>query len=720
VVQREFRWDATPDAERSAVEPLTRLWDFEVDDHAWQVPLRSGSGFTRDGVLRASGVPGHVDLVGPGPNEVQPELHHWLTLRLRTTSARTLKVYWRSPGESFSPHRSTSAMRLDHSGEWAVYSIAMAGLRGVREHADAAEGVEAFRLRFGGPDQQTIEVEIDRIVLVSDHDDLEGRGYTEGRLTRGGVARQGLALRVPGSVTTSLPAGAPDRLRLALAVVGTPAPVTVVVADLENRIQPVRITLSQEQGWHETVLELPARDEPLQLTVSAAGQGAARAVVLIGSVMRLAPAPRPKPSVILYVEDTLRADRLSTYGYARPTDPFLSGLAEQGVVFTRTWSTSNWTRPSISSLLTSLDPVAHGNQVHTRRVPESLTTLAETLAEAGWITASFVTNYHAGSWAGLDQGFDLNAEPWAYGATRLTSTLTSGVLTDPMAAFLAEHADEQVLIFAHSLDPHAPYEPEVRDLAALARSGAAPQAPDHVSDAARWKQAGRDYDAEVLHNDHELAALDAALARLGLADHTIFVFASDHGEAFGEHQHWEHRKDLHEEQVRVPWIMRWPGRLAAGRRIESPASLLDLAPTLLGLLDLSPPAAWQGRDLSSLSRKGPAGLARPAPLFLDAVYDEPRAGGQHDVAVVSWPYKLIAAVGEDGEPRPIALFDLEADPHERGSLLDAPEHAGALTGLMDIARARLGAGPLAPNAGADATPMDPAVLEWMKQMGYLR
>ncbi|MHC4845190.1 MAG: sulfatase, partial [Planctomycetota bacterium] len=694
VVQRDFAWEPLDAGEAPPPEPLTRLWDFEDEDHPWVVPRRSGQARTADGILRVSAADGELDVLGPGAGLVEAELHHWLTLRARSTTARTLRVFWKRDGEIFSPHRSTSALRLDDSGEWATYSIAMSSLRGVREFADAAEGVDSFRLRFAGHAKGPVEVEIDRIVLLSDHDDPEGRGFAEGRLMRHGVARHGVALRAPGGIVGTVPAAGPDRWRLSLAVVGADEPVTVTVGDEQGRIEPWQLKVHPGAPWLDLKRDLPSRSTPLRLTVRAEAPEGSRAVVLVGNPMRLERILYASPAVVLYVEDTLRADHLSTYGYARSTDPHLAGMAAQGATFTRAWSTSNWTRPSISSMLTSLDPVAHGNQMHTRRVPEALTTLAEALGEAGWITASFVTNYHAGSWAGLDQGFDVAAEPWAYGASSMESTLTSAALAEPLAAFLAEHADEQVLVFVHTLDPHAPYQPEAEDMQVIARDPAKISPHDDLGDKdhGRWRQATRGYDAEVLHNDRELAALDAALARLGLADDTLFVFASDHGEAFGERGHWEHRQNLHEEQVRVPWILRWPGEVAAGRRIDTPVSLLDLAPTVLGLLDVAAPEAWQGRDLSPQLRDDDADPARPAPIFLDAVYGDDRPDKTHEIAVVNWPHKLIASVRQDGELRPASLFDLARDPGERTDLSGRSDQEQALQALLAIARERLDAG----------------------------
>jgi arylsulfatase A-like enzyme len=435
--------------------------------------------------------------------------------------------------------------------------------------------------------------------------------------------------------------------------------------------------------------------------------------------MLLRRATQQRPDVVLYVEDTLRPDRLGVYGYEQPTDPHLASIAAAGTTFERVWSSTNWTRPALSSLLTGLDPVAHGNRQSMRRVPEALTTLAEALADEGWVTAAFVTNHHGGSWAGLDQGFDAHADPQAFGAPALASTLTSALLRDPIEAFLAEHADERVFVFAHSLDPHSPYQADAASLSALEAAGVPrPEVPGDGPDARRLRRSAPQYDGEVRHNDGELARLDRALAARDPDGDVVFAFVSDHGEAFHEHGQWEHRNTLHEEEVRVPWIVRWPDNVARGLRLDVPVSLEDIAPTLLGLLGVHRPADWQGRDLSDACRGGRA--PPPAPLFLESLRPDGAGGFTHAAAVVHWPHKLLLDVDADGTLRPAALFRLDTDPGERSDLLASGPDDDLLRALVQHAAERLGAGPIVPEAEARASAMSPALEEWMRQMGYLR
>jgi len=733
VAQRDFTWHGTaPDRKQPNLSLVWRFGDGVSAPGTWApaaptVLTRKGD---RADAVCALGGRGTLDLVGPGAGIVDPDVQHWLTFRARTTTAASVSVHWRNTGEDFSPSRRTSELPLDASGKYADYQIALSSLRGIREAADAQDGVEEFRLRFrGAGDDDEVAVEVEQLALVSDYDTLDDQGVHLGHLERRGVTRQGIALRLPGTATLDVPADEGDRLRFALAVGGADGPVDVILRERDGRLPEQHFSVQPGDGWAEHALALP--EGALQFEVTTAGEPGFRAVLLVGSVLRLERTTEPRAPVVLYVEDTLRADRVTSAGYGHPTTPHLSEIAAQGASFTRAWAPSNWTRPSVSSILTSLDPVAHGNGVHTRRIPASLVTLPEALAAQGYLTASFITNYHAGAWSGLDQGFDVHAEPRAFGASDVVSTLTSNLIRDPIAEFLTEHADEQVFVFAHSLDPHTPYAPLSDDVLTLLRDRS-PRPTIARGDRARFDESTLNYDAEVLHNDHALAALDATLLATGLLPRTLFVFASDHGEAFGEHGQWEHRQSLHEEELRVPWIMRLPGTVAAGVRIDTPASLVDLAPTLFGLLGLPAPPDWSGVDLSGLCRAGaagapqsaegtPAAVRRPRPLIAEAIYDEPpRPGVRHEIAVIAGSFKVIATVDEHGACTARALYDLSADPGELTDLLPSAEGSVHADLLLSVARDRLARGPLRPAEGADAAGMDPALREWMTQLGYLR
>ncbi len=703
VVERAQAWTTGSAAAGTGAAPLSLSWAFENPTDSWTAQAESSR---TEGRLLLSGRD-RVSLTGPRDSPLDPEIHHWLVIQAHTEGVRSLTLLWRGSDEDFDPSRQTSAMPIRSStGSPQVYSLPLSELRGsVHAQDDLAE----FRLHFEGPGP--LEVSIDQISLVSDYDDPKGRGFVESRLVRSGIARRGVALAVPGSVATDLSAQAGDVLRLALAAGGTRTPVDVTLRDADGLLEPLRLRLDPAIPWTPAELDLSplAGRDPVRLLIEASGP---HSVLLIGSPLQLRPSLEARPNLVLYVEDTLRADRLGTYGCELPTDPHLRRVADDGIVFEQVFAASSWTRASMSSLMTSLDPIAHGNQHHGARVPETLTTLPEVLAQAGYACAGFVTNFHAGSWAGLGQGFDVEHGPRAGAAYRVESTLTSAVISGPIDAYLEEWRDVQLFVLAHSLDPHAPYLPDEQDLTAL---GLSPR-DNRPLDA---------YAAEVRHNDRSFEQLDRTLERLGLQDDTLLVFTSDHGEAFGEHGRHEHRKSLHQEEVAIPWVMRLPRRRAAGRRVTEPVYQLDMAPTLLAQLGLDAPIEWEGSDVSGWWT-GTDAPRLDRPFLLDVTYlPHDRDDRTHDVAAVVWPYKLITTI-EDGGAVPRELYDLQADPAERDNLLaeGRPPHGAdierALTGLRARIVAALQRGMIAPDATRSAEAMDPEMRAWMREMGYLR
>ncbi len=593
--------------------------------------------------------------------------------------------------------------------------------------------------------------------------------------------------RGPVRLEAPLDPGPHDRLRLAFAAAGRDATLLVTVSDTSGRLPHAHVEVDAREGWGACTLDLaPLGGEPTRLVlevvrpVAADGEGgvgstagsargesgtrrtaadeggdathgaafrdtlepvaadAAPAVLLVADALRLAPAATPRPDVVLYLVDTLRADRLGVYGHDRPTDPHLAEIADAGVVVERLTAASNWTRPATTSLLTSLDPPRHGNLTHLDRVSDGVTTLAEALADAGYVTTSFVTNYNAGAWSGLDQGFDEAREPTAHGASAVATTLTSAVLADPLAAFLAEHADEQVFVYVHSMDPHQPYRPPMDDLYPIMRNSPEIGRPTDALN----------YEGEIHHNDRMLARLDEALAASGRADDTLLAVTSDHGEAFGEHGVFAHRSSLHEEQIRVPWVLRWPAGLPAGRRVAGPITHVDVAPTLLGLAGLRAPDDWRGLDLAAFLRgDGPGGAApddsaasdvvggpgaRPLvvrsgpgapdpdrPLLVHTTHGTAEDEDAHEeVAVLRGGWKLVAGV-LDGDVVPRHLYRLTDDPGERADLVGDPAHAAVRAALARWAEDALREGRAASRSEA-AEAMDPERRRWMEEMGYLR
>lgn len=316
------------------------------------------------------------------------------------------------------------------------------------------------------------------------------------------------------------------------------------------------------------------------------------------------------PNVLVLSIDTLRADRLGCYGYDRGTTPNLDKLAAQGVLFERAYSSAPWTLPSYASLFTALLPADHRAGVVTERedrfgtdekAPKKTTellrpdvpTMAERAREQGYATAGFYCNPYIGSGAGVDRGFDR----W----TRYQHGAKAG--TEMAQAWIGAHAAKPWFVFLHLIDPHMPYAPpapyderfagvkveELRDwppaLPAL-RAGADDALKRLCSDL---------YDGEVAYADAQLGRLLEALRASGELDNTIVVLHSDHGEEFWEHGGCDHGHALHEELLRVPFAIVWPGRLAP-RRVDERVRTLDLFPTLSELL------GWGGAHASAEGR----------------------------------------------------------------------------------------------------------------------
>ena len=177
--------------------------------------------------------------------------------------------------------------------------------------------------------------------------------------------------------------------------------------------------------------------------------------------------------------------------------------------------------------------------------------------------------------------------------------------------------------------------------------------------------------------DDETRRILDRLAALGLADDTVVVFTSDHGEMLGDHELLLKGPLMYEGAVRVPLILRWPGRLPAGERRGDLVEWIDLGATFLGLAGLPPLPASQGRDLLPLAR-GDAG-AEPRGW---ALCEYLNSGHPYDPPVLltmlrRGPYKLVVQHGPPATDRPRTgeLYDLDDDPNELRNLWDAPEQA---------------------------------------------
>jgi arylsulfatase A-like enzyme len=318
-------------------------------------------------------------------------------------------------------------------------------------------------------------------------------------------------------------------------------------------------------------------------------------------------APRePRKDVLLLVVDTLRADHLPLYGYPRPTSPALERFAEEAIVFETTVSPAPWTLPAVASMLTSTYPSVHGlrsrsGSKYATRMRPGLATLTEAMADAGYRTAAVVSNpWVSTAGHGLRRGFDEYHD-----TTKRTASEIHAVARE-----ILERSDPQPLfLYLHYMDVHGPYRLEsgsgrpklgpmprqyVRQLAPAERD-AIPKylLLENVRGVAGYVEA---YDQGIVRWDRAFGEFINWLDASDRLEHSIVSVTSDHGEEFFEHGGWNHGLTVYEDQIAVPWVLRIPG--VPGRRVSDRlVSGLDMAPTLLGLIDSPVPETMIGLDV---------------------------------------------------------------------------------------------------------------------------
>lgn len=396
--------------------------------------------------------------------------------------------------------------------------------------------------------------------------------------------------------------------------------------------------------------------------------------VVLATCVACAEPPRAPRNVLLVTIDTLRGDRLGFMGYERPTSPNLDRRTATATVFEDAISQAPWTRPSMATLMTGLHPRVVGLTCHNFRLPqgdcdvlpESMTTLAETLTAAGFATAGVVANINVDPLFGFDQGFEHyvsvsevlagSDEDWRMGNAWKTGG--TRVVTDRALDWLAARDRERpFLLYLHYLDPHEPYEPPPDDAALFE------PASYGEGEAARMEAA---YDAEIRFVDRELERVFAALDAEGLWESTLVVLVSDHGEEFGEHGGWYHGHTMYDEQLHVPLVVWLPG--ADPRRDLEQARMLDVMPTVLDALGLRPPVELQGRSLLPRLRGERA--------TIDAALSE--EGYTELASLRRPPWKLVV----DEATGLARLYDLAADPGETTDV--AAEHPDVTAELMQL------------------------------------
>jgi len=454
------------------------------------------------------------------------------------------------------------------------------------------------------------------------------------------------------------------------------------------------------------------------------------------------------PDILLVVLDTTRADFAPAGPDAPLPTPNLSRLAAEGVRFTRAFSTSCWTLPAHGSLFTGLVPSEHGATWSSERLPDGVTTLAEQLRAAGRRTGAFSANPWITPEFGFEQGFeqffvgDADRHPMKSGLVHSFPALFSplgaatlyedagGLVVASEALTFLGSDDGAAFVFLNLMEPHLPYIPLDRFLAASPDSGWNRRSLDAVDqellrdlgpggERSRREIDGlrRLYAGEVAYVDWLLGRILDRLEDANRLDDTVVVVTSDHGENLGQHPPLDHQLGLFDTLVHVPLLIRYPPAFPAGSIRDELVSLVDVPPALLSL------ATDQPHGPGGPLLGGPARRAvfieydRPThtlELIRDRLGIDPAPWDRTLRGVRTSELKWIEA--SDGRHE---AYDLRVDPGEQNNLVDergtVPEVVSPLAGLLDEVSSRW-----VPRAESEPPPpISEETAERLRSLGYL-
>ena len=502
---------------------------------------------------------------------------------------------------------------------------------------------------------------------------------------------------------------------------------------------PTPVDLSAYGG--ETVELIFALDSPQAEFTGFWGTAAVRRRVEGGSE---GPSPR---GVLLIIADTLRARNLPWMGYTRETAPFLAELASGGTVFRHCIAQATWTKPSVTSILTSMYPSTHAVKEQEDRLADGAITLAETFRDAGWATIGLGSIPLVGRMTNLEQGFEEFHEASSLQVS--PNAKTARELVDRLLPWLEIHRDSPFFVLLHVSDPHGPYEPLGPYDTWWAEPGASAELEEmrervkpYIRDAVR-RELGhptRDelvaaaldpdayvsleiagYDGSIRGMDVELRRVFEQLRELTLDERVLVVFTSDHGEEFLEHGSHLHGHSVYSELTRVPLLF-WGSRWAPERVVDVPVESLDILPTILDLAGLEAPESVQGSSLAPLFD----GKTPSRELREPAVTEKSRMTGRHPLpgtevgshALVNGDWKLIRNHPARGNIPEVELYHLGNDPQELRNLADRhPDVVARLRGLLDRWEARVAENRLSPPTSSPKD-LDEPTRKRLEALGY--
>jgi arylsulfatase A-like enzyme len=419
-------------------------------------------------------------------------------------------------------------------------------------------------------------------------------------------------------------------------------------------------------------------------------------------------------NILLITIDCLRADHLSCMGYHRQTSPFIDSLAEKGMLFTQAIINGVGTFSSFPALMTSTYPFMHGGYERVNRK-----TIAEVLQKRGYVTAGFNDNAFLSPYFGYDRGFShfdcmgiRRGETFVKKLARKAYEIAS--VSKPVSEFalkmhhylflwkspkmggasinnrvfswLDENYTDNFFLWIHYMDVHgahyAPQEyfrkiglqpPSQKELITLnrklGRSASKLYKEGKISER-EIELLRATYDAEVRYVDDCIKEILNKLVSLGIDKNTAIIITADHGEGFFEHGDYHSAENFYDEMLRVPLVI-YSSDIAP-KRIDKQVESIDIAPTMLHLLNESEEPGFVGRSLLTHN----TGVKC---VISEAAHDYVTSSGTQKIVKIDFNLRKTSIRFERGNSKwkyinsrkenKEELYDLTSDPFEKNNLI---------------------------------------------------
>lgn len=394
--------------------------------------------------------------------------------------------------------------------------------------------------------------------------------------------------------------------------------------------------------------------------------------------------------VVLITLDTTRADHLGCYGSRSVKTPNLDALAARGVRFAHATAQVPLTLPSHACIMTGSYPEVNGMRgMGGFTLAKSHPTIASVAHAAGYQTAAFVASRVLSRTFGLSNGFDtyddqLNTETREGQLPNIYPKLPASVETDRAIGWLKQHSQKKFFLWVHYYDAHAPYDP--------------PEPYKHL-------YASHPYSGEIAYMDSQVGRLLDDIGEQGIGSRTLIVVIADHGEGLGEHGEMTHGIFLYDSTMHVPLIIAGPG-IPAGKVIEEEVRSIDIMPTILAFLNLSPGKEAEGVSLWPLIQKGQRVQSDFA--YMETLYPRIYMGWSELRGIRTDQWKYILAPHQE-------LYDVEKDPGERKNVISRfPDVASNLNkGIWYATRLK------SPEQNITASPISEQTRKELESLGYV-